>query len=96
MAYWSQKEMDKRIAEKRAAIFAERSELFKRFRAGGWEIDAVDPARSQFNILPKNDLRVDVHFRVKMPGAHPMRIKTVEQLRRLVKGVADARHDFTD
>lgn len=92
MAHWSEKEIQKRVAAKRAVILAERSDLFKRFRAGGWEVNVIDPFDAPGNpqqMHLQRDLlaSTEVHFRVKMPGAYPMRIKTVEQLRRLVKGV---------
>ncbi len=90
MAQWSQAAMDKRIADKNAAILTERTDLFKRFRAGGWEINVLHPAFDREWMREKDNWFLPgqgCHFRVKMPGAYQMRIKTVAQLRRLVTGV---------
>jgi hypothetical protein len=91
MAQWSQAAMDKRIADKNAAILAERADLFKRFRDGGWTIRVLDPTVERQWVEQKDSWFLagqGAHFYVKMPGAYPMRIKTVEQLQRLVTGVA--------
>lgn len=95
MAQWStkryemeQKEKADQVAKHRVAILAERAEIFKKFRADGWEVNVVEPASGQFNCLPDNYPNLGYHFRVKMPGADSMRIKTLEQLQILVKGVS--------
>ena len=73
------------------AGFQERAELFKRLRAGGWEIIVIDPKSDREWIRQKDDWfipGVGAHFLVKMPEAYPMRIKSIAQLYRLAKGVA--------
>lgn len=92
MAQWLQKAIETQVAEKNAAILKERAELFKRLRAGGWEIIVIDPKSDHEWIRQKDDWfipGVGAHFLVTlMPGAYPMRIKSVTQLYRLAKGVA--------
>jgi len=84
---WQQ---DQRNAARLKSILEERTDLFKRFRAKGWQIDVIDvnyhPGLyvKHPDGLPSNEC----HFLVKMPGAAPARIRTVAQLLRLVKGVA--------
>lgn len=97
MAQWSTKRMemeqaakDKRRADSLAAVFAHRAELFKRFRDGGWKIKVLNPISDDngpINQLPDNFPLAEPHYLVTMPGTHPMRIKTIEQLLRIVKGV---------
>jgi hypothetical protein len=90
MAQWSQKAIDARVAEKNVEILAERMDLFKKFRDGGWQIEVLDPTSRSFVRQRDGWFRpgIGAHFLVKMPGAHAMRIRTVDQLRRLVRGVA--------
>ena len=91
MAQWLQKAIETQVAEKNAAILKERAELFARFRAGGWDIAVIDPKFDSEWIRQKDNWfipGVGCHFLVKMPGAYPMRIKSVTQLYRLAKGVA--------
>ena len=83
---WQQ---EQRKAARLASILSERAEMFKKFRAGGWGVEVIDVEYPGYYVkhpdtFPSNDC----HFLVKMPGAHPMRIRTVAQLLRLVKGVA--------
>lgn len=78
--------MEKRIQEKKQATLTERVELYKQFRDGGWEINPVDSGSNQFNVLP-DKFTGECHWRVKMPGAYAMRIKTIAQLYRMAKGV---------
>jgi hypothetical protein len=94
MAHWSTKRMElekemerKRKADALASKIAARIELFKTFRLGGWEIAAVEPGDRQFNILSDTVAKTEIHFRVKPPGAYPMRIRSMDQILRLVKGV---------
>lgn len=93
MAQWSAKRMEmereaeqKRKAEKLAGVIAERLAIFRRFRDAGWEVRPVEPGDRQFAFLADNIVRTEIHFRVKMPGAYPMRIRSMDQIRRLVKG----------
>jgi hypothetical protein len=90
MAQWSEKAIAERVAAKNAGIIEERIALFNTFRAGGWEIRVIDPMQDR-TILKQTDIwfkpGIGAHFLVKMPGAYPMRIRTVEQLRRLANGV---------
>ena len=89
MAQWSQAAADKKRAEKLAIILVERKDLFATFREGGWKINVIDPTFTQEYVLLKDNAPlVFPHFLIKMPGSFPMRIKTVEQLRRLVRGVS--------
>lgn len=89
MAQWSQKEADRKRAEKLADTLVERKDLIKKFRDGGWEIKVVSPGDTQEYVALNDNVPLQFpHFCVKMPGAYPMRITTVEQLRRLVRGVA--------
>ena len=88
MAQWSEAAIRERVEKQNAVILDERSELFKVFRACGWGVSVISP----ISLVPQKDTwfhpGVGCHFLVKMPGAHPMRIKTLDQLRRLAKGVS--------
>ena len=98
MAQWSEKRAEYEKEQKLAATsaqaqstLAERAELFKKFRDGGYSIWVVTPDDHRF-VLDKTVILKDnhvgtVHFGVKMPGAYPMRIKTITQLYRLAKGL---------
>jgi hypothetical protein len=89
MAQWSQAAADKKKAEKLVITLAERKDLFATFREGGWKINVIDPEVTQeYALLKDNAALAFPHFLIKMPGSFPMRIKTVEQLRRLVRGVS--------
>ena len=96
MAKWSATRVEPKDKEKEdrlASILTERSELFARFRAGGWEINAVDPDdERQFKTMPdnwegpKNAPTGFCHFRVKMPGALAARVRFASLLW-MVEGV---------
>src|SRR5712671_1915961 len=89
MAHWSQKESEKRVAEKRARILAERADLFRLFRANGWEINVLSSLNDRDYTLAADDLPFnDCHFLLKMPSAYPVRIRTFGQLLRLSKGMS--------
>jgi hypothetical protein len=85
MAYWSQQEMEKRIAQKRADLISERKELFDKFRSGGWTIQIIDKITAK----PEPDAYpfTECDYLVKMPGAASVRVKSIRQLYRLVKGI---------
>jgi hypothetical protein len=94
MAQWSEtriqaeKALKAESQKKRLAlILAERAKLFKQFRDGGWQIKVLNPIMREFAVLPDDFPTDDPDYLVKMPGAHPMRIRTEAQLRRPVKGV---------
>lgn len=90
MAQWSQAAIDKRVADKNEAILAERAELLKRFRDNGWEIRVIDPTFDRQWVPQKDNWfmpGVGCHFLVKMPGAYPVRIKSVGNLLRMAKGI---------
>ena len=89
MAQWSTKDQDDKKAKRIASIITERADIFKRFRAAGWAANVVNPADDRnFVIMPDNWVGngFTYHFRIKMPGAYPVRVKNMAQLLRLVKG----------
>lgn len=84
-----QARLDKAKQDHIAAILSERSELFAKFRKGGWEItllDAVDD-RDDTLFLPDNHPSDFVHYWIKMPGAAAMRVRYIASVYRLAKGV---------
>jgi hypothetical protein len=94
MAQWSTKRMEAEqqlkaelAAKKLAAMFAERDELFKRFRDGGWEVCVLNPVAREEVKLRDHEPSMNPDYLVKMPGARAMRIRTIAQLYRLAKGV---------
>ena len=95
MAKWSAKVAEEKQAKKTAAMLSERLPLFKRFRDAGWEINVLDPSvplsvdmmLGKAGRLKDADPQRNVHFRVKMPGAYPVRVYFANLLR-LAKGLA--------
>jgi hypothetical protein len=81
MAQWS----EAAAKQRQWARLNQRLEMFKKFREAGWTIRAVSVTSD--TLLPDNHPDQVIHFFVKMPGAHPARIKTWAQLERLVTGV---------
>lgn len=90
MAHFSEKREQEAKAAKIAARLEERSELFKKFRATGWEIGVLNPS-TPLTASPKtlsDNWPDECHYWVKMPGAAGMRIKSITAIYRLAKGVA--------
>ena len=98
MAQWSEKmaayEQEQKNVRETAAIrslLEERKELFAKFRAAGYSVWVVTPEDRRFvldrDVILKEDFVGPVHFGLKIPGAYPMRIKSITQLYRLAKGV---------
>lgn len=101
MAQWSEKraayEQEQKLARETAAtrsLLAERKELFAKFRAAGstgYSVWVVTPDDRRFvldrDVILKDDFVGPIHFGLKIPGAYPMRIKSITQLYRLAKGV---------
>lgn len=95
MAQWSDKRQQEKAQERLKAVehaltvhLIERSELFKKFRAGGWQVSVLKPSHTVGQEkMPDNWPVENCHFLVKMPGAYPGRVTTMDQLRRMVKGV---------
>lgn len=82
---------EKRKETKIVELITERAELFKKFRSNGWAINAVEPVPLMgifnFTLLPDLSPTRDVHFRVKMPGAVPVLVRSFGQLLRMSKGL---------
>ena len=101
MAQWSEKraayEQEQKKARETAAarsLLEERKALFAKFRAAGstgysvWVV-TTDDRRVVLDrdVILKEDFVGPVHFGLKIPGAYPMRRKSITQLNRLAKGV---------
>lgn len=89
MARWSQAEVDRKVAERQAAVLGERLEMFKRFRAAGWEANIQISKPFGFGkIVHDRYLGPDeYHFLVKMPGATAVILRSVARLQAMVEGV---------
>lgn len=83
-------EQNQRLADATAVVVSERLKLFKQFRDGGWGIQLMNPISDDngpMNQLPDKYPLREPHYLVTMPGSYPVRVKTMEQLLRIVKGV---------
>ena len=101
MAQWSEKraayEQEQKKARETAAarsLLEERKALFAKFRAAGstgYSVWVVTTDDRRFvldrDVILKDDFVGPIHFGLKIPGAYPMRIKSITQLYRLAKGV---------
>ena len=101
MAQWSEKraayEHERALVRANAvtqSLLEERKELFAKFRAAGstgYSVWVVTTDDRRFvldrDVILKDDFVGPIHFGLKIPGAYPMRIKSITQLYRLAKGV---------
>jgi hypothetical protein len=84
-AKWSSKRQQEERVARDIKRLAERLALLKLYRDNGWLVETYDSATGV--LVAADTVGISLYWKVKMPGAYPVIVRGMDELRRKAGGL---------